>query len=63
MGIIVRSIPLESIYIGSVNDVGTIRVLDLLFCISTEELKSEPLFALEKVYVPPKHTYMKDTKH
>jgi hypothetical protein len=53
-GLIVRNMPLESIYFANEHDIiGNIRVMDLLFCLTQDELSTEPPFSLEKVYELP----------
>ena len=64
-GLIVRNMPLDTIFLANDFDIthdviGNIRVMDLLFCLTQDELRNEPPFSLEKVYELPPKLYIRD---
>jgi len=60
-GIVVRHLPLESIYFTTQHSIhGTLRVIDLLFAASLDEIPDEPEFLLEYAYQTPSNLYVKN---
>ena len=59
-GIVVRNLPLESIYLSLPDSVtGTLRICDLMFANYIELIKDEEEFALERIYEQPPNLYMR----